>query len=209
MSYELVEQNFSNNIYVLLSDTGTCFTRLIQGFTGAPFNHASLVLDENLQEVYSFGRKYAKNPLFAGFVKEDVYEGTFRHFPNTRCVLLRIPVSGEQRAAISQVIQQFNEKKHTYRYNLIGLLGVLLDVDFKLADSFFCSQFVAEVLRISGMKLWERPSALVTPNDFLVHEKFEVVYEGLLFDYPKLNRKRLALVKKVSLSTLLIGKRAI
>ncbi|OMF38470.1 hypothetical protein BK133_01655 [Paenibacillus sp. FSL H8-0548] len=205
----MAQQNLTNNIYVLLSDTGTCFTRLIQGFTGAPFNHASLVLDTDLQEVYSFGRKHAKNPLFAGFVKEDVYEGTFRQFPNTRCVLLRISVTAKQRASILQVIQTFKKNKDSYRYNLIGLLGVLFNVDLKLTDSYFCSQFVAEALRSSDVNLWERPSALVTPNDFLLHGKFEVVYEGLLYEYPRLNRKRLALYQKQTISTRLIGKRAI
>lgn len=208
MNRDMAQQDVTNYIYVLLSDTGTCFTRLIKGFTGAPFNHASIVLDTDLQDIYSFGRKYAKNPLFAGFVKEDVYEGTFRHFPNTRCALLRISVTAEQRAAILQVIKAFDKKKHIYRYNLIGLLGVLFNVDLKPVDSFFCSQFVAEVLRFSDVQLWERTSALVTPNDFLLHEKFEVIYEGLLYEYPKLNRNRLALYKKQTISTLLIGKRA-
>lgn len=188
-----IDDERNNSIYVLLTDTGTWFTRLIKALTGAPYNHASLAMDSNLQELYSFGRKQATNPLIAGFVKENVYDGTFRHFPATRCVLLRIAVTDNQRACLEQVVRKFEEDKEKYRYNLLGLIGVLLDFDFNIADSYFCSQFVAESLRSSGVQLWERPSTLVTPHDFLKEEQFEVVYEGLLYHYPKLNRQKLGL----------------
>ncbi|WP_246096094.1 hypothetical protein [Paenibacillus sinopodophylli] len=186
----------TNYVYVLLTDTGTLFTRLIKGFTGAPYNHASLVMDEKLENVYSFGRKQASNPLNGGFVKEDVYKGTFRHFPETRCKLLRLAVTDEQRANLESLISEFEQKSELYSYNLIGLLGVMVEMDIKPAHSYFCSQFVAETLRSSGVPLWERPSTLVTPNDFLVHDHFESIFEGYLYDYPLLERHRLGRVLK-------------
>lgn len=199
----------TNNIYILLTDTGTLFTRLIKGFTGAPYNHASLVLDENLEEIYSFGRKHVHNPLNAGFVKEDIYQGTYRHFPETRCKLLRMSVTEQQRTSITKVICEFEKDKNKYRYNLIGLLGVLLEMDLQPAHSYFCSQFVAETLRSSGIHLWNRPSTLVTPNDFLEHESVQSIYEGPLYQYPKLDRQRLGRVLKPLYSTVLFGKRAV
>jgi hypothetical protein len=191
MTEARMDDDSNNSIYVLLTDTGTWFTRMIKLFTSAPYNHASLALDSNLQDVYSFGRKRANNPFIAGFVKEDVYAGTFRQFPDTRCVLLRITLTEKQRAALVQVVREFEKKKENYRYNLIGLIGVLLEQDIQPTDSYFCSQFVAEAMRSSGINLWKRPSTQVTPHDFLKHEQFQVVYEGLLYDYPKLNRKKL------------------
>lgn len=59
-------------IYVLLTDTGTLFTKIIRCFTNAPYNHVSIVLDEELNEIYSFGRKNLRNPFFGGFIREDV-----------------------------------------------------------------------------------------------------------------------------------------
>ena len=87
-------------VYVLLTDTGTLFTKTIKSFTKAPYNHVSIVFDENLDEIYSFGRKYPKNPFIAGFIKEDVYFGTYRHFYNTRCLLLKINVLKKEYARI-------------------------------------------------------------------------------------------------------------
>jgi hypothetical protein len=204
-----MEKSMTDNIYVLLSDTGTIFTKLIKGFTGAPYNHASLVLDENLQEVFSFGRKKANNPIVAGFVREDMYEGTFRHFPKTRCALLRIAVSAEQRANLIRTVRDFEKNKHLYSYNLIGLFGVLLEMDLKPVHSYFCSQFVAESMTMSGIPVWKRPSTLVTPNDFLTHPQFQVVYEGPLYDYPMLNRHRLGNLSKSKWSLNQLLKRAI
>ncbi len=171
-------------VYVLLTDTGTRFTRVIKTFTKAPYNHASIALDPELTELYSFGRKHPTNPWRAGFIREDVREGTFRYFPNTRCALLRLRVSKRQRSAILSSIDAFGSRSDRLRYNLIGLIGVPLRIGIAPKDAYFCSQFVAELLRGAGRPLWSRPSALVTPNDFLRHPAFELVYEGYLSEYP-------------------------
>ncbi|NJJ39027.1 hypothetical protein [Paenibacillus apii] len=190
------DNNSESSIYVLLTDTGTLFTTLIKSITAAPYNHASLALDEELNEVFSFGRKEPKKPWAGGFVREDVYEGTFRHYPGTRCVLLRLRISKQERDAALRTILSFQKKRQVYRYNLIGLLGVLMNFDIETKNAYFCSQFVSEALRRSGLSLWDRPSALVTPNDFLHHPAFETVYEGFLYDYPLLKRERLSCIRE-------------
>lgn len=183
----------NKTIYVMLSDTGTLFTRAIKWFTNAPYNHASLVFDENLDEIYSFGRKKPKNPLFAGFVREDVYQGTYCHFQNTRCLILKIHVSEQEYYNIRGLVQYFDKNKELYSYNLVGLFGVLFNHPIGRKNSYFCSQFVADVFQKSGIALWNLPSALVTPNDFIKHPSFEMIYEGKLYDYPLLNDELLPL----------------
>lgn len=180
-----------DSIYVLLTDTGTLFTKLIKRFTSAPYNHASIALDAGLNNMYSFGRKQAKNPWTAGFVEEDVYEGTFRYFPNTRCVLLRLSVTRKQHDAIARFIWSVQQDRHAYRYNLVGLLGVLFKVRLKRKKAYFCSQFVAEALASAGFSMDGLPPVLATPDDFLRHPAFEIVYEGSLFEYPLLDRDKL------------------
>lgn len=178
-------------IYILLTDTGTWFTRLIRWFTNAPFNHVSIVFDEQLREIYSFGRKRPRNPLFAGFVKENVYTGTYVYFQNTRCVLLKYHVTEEELKKIRTIIQSFEKNKDYYSYNLIGLLGVLLQIPIAKKNAYFCSQFVAEVFQKSGLDFWNIPPALVTPNHFFSHLDFELIYAGKLYDYPLLEHSRL------------------
>jgi hypothetical protein len=191
MNRGIYDKRPDNCIYVLLTDTGTLFTMLIKHFTAAPYNHTSLALDSGLNQLFSFGRKQAGNPFMAGFVEEDVGEGTYLQFPNTRCKLLRLSVTKQQREDAEEFIRSMQRERDGYRYNLLGLLGVLLKCDFKVKKAYFCSQFVAESLSRSGIRLWERPSALVTPNDFLHHPAFETVYEGLLHNYPLVHQSRL------------------
>ncbi|WP_338131225.1 hypothetical protein [Cohnella rhizosphaerae] len=144
------ERHREKSLYILLTDTGTMFTTMIKRFTAAPYNHASLVFGADLSEIYSFGRKKPTNPFAGGFVEEDVYAGTFRHFPNTRCALLRLRVSEPAFERVRRVVDAFKRQPERYSYNLIGLLGVLLDREMGADDAYFCSEFVAEALRQAG-----------------------------------------------------------
>ncbi|MCM3389905.1 C40 family peptidase [Ureibacillus chungkukjangi] len=179
-------------VYILLTDTGTVLTKIIKWYTNAPYNHVSIGFDDKLNEIYSFGRKNPKNPLIAGFVKEDVYFGTYRYFDDTCCVLLKIEVSATEYCSIRKVIQSFNNHKERYSYNLLGLVGVAVRYPINQKNKYFCSQFVAEVLENSGLNLWDLPAALISPNDFLMHPRFELVYEGSLYEYPLLDHGLLA-----------------
>lgn len=183
--------NAEDGLYVLLTHTGTLFTKMIQNFTSAPYNHASLALDAGLSQLYSFGRKQPTNPLSAGFVEEDVYEGTYSRYPDTQCALLRLRVTPSQREEAIRVVRTFQRDRDAYKYNLIGLLGVMLNRDLNRKNAYFCSQFVADALLRAGIELWDRSPALVTPDDFLRHGSFETVYEGNLYDYPLLDAERI------------------
>ncbi|WP_390283704.1 hypothetical protein [Ureibacillus sp. GCM10028918] len=183
----------NKTIYILLTDTGTVLTRIIKWYTNAPYNHVSIVFDEKLDEIYSFGRKKPRNPLIAGFIREDVYNGTFRYFDNTRCLLLKMVVSSNEYDRIREVIQSFTMNKEKYSYNLLGLVGVAVRYPINQKNKYFCSQFVAEVFKKSGLNLWDIPSALISPNDFLMHSRFELVYEGSLYNYPLLDHGMLSI----------------
>ena len=45
-------------IYIVLTDTGTLLSKTIGMYTRKDLNHASIAFDEQLTEMYSFGRKY-------------------------------------------------------------------------------------------------------------------------------------------------------
>ena len=70
----------NKKIYIVLSQTGTWFSRAIKFFTKDPYNHASISLDKELNHMYSFGRKKVNNPLRGGFVREYTDKGVFAKF---------------------------------------------------------------------------------------------------------------------------------
>jgi len=154
------------SVYIVLTHTGTLFTRVIRTFTGAPYNHASIAFDPELTELYSFGRRNPNNPLTGGFVREDIRSGIYGKFPNTTCVVYELRVSGREAAKMKRVLGLFIRKQNKLRYNLAGVIGIALNRPVETGNAYFCSQFVAELLHRSGVRLWDKPPALVAPDDF-------------------------------------------
>ena len=179
----------TRSVYIMLTDTGTFFTKSIKKYTKAPYNHASIAFDSDLQELYSFGRKKPNNPINGGFVKEDIFEGTYSKYPETTCVIYRIEVSDRDVEKMKRVINVFKKNKNKFLYNLLGLVGVSLNEPVEFSNSYFCSQFVAEILHRSGIRLWDKLPALITPDDFRNNPRFQPVYEGRLFDYEPVKRR--------------------
>lgn len=167
-------------IYLLLTDTGTLFTRMIKLFTQEPLNHASLGLDDQLSEVYSFGRKNMRNPFNGGFVRENIRSGLFKR---ANCAIYCCTVSEEQYQEMCKKIRAMEMNKKKYKYNLLGLIGVLFNIEIERKNAFFCSQFVASVLNDSGVVMINKPIAFVTPHDLKKFSSFELIYEGKLNVY--------------------------
>jgi hypothetical protein len=168
-------------IYILLTDTGTILTRLIKSYTKKPYNHASIAFDAELIEVYSFGRKIAKNPFIGGFVREDLHSVLFRQ---ADCAIYSLSITNDEFQKMYRYIQKIASEKENYRYNFIGLFGVLFQKPIKRKNAFFCSQFVASVLKESKViDFEEKDLSLVKPSDLTYSANFQLVFEGRLKDY--------------------------
>lgn len=172
-----------HSVFILLTNTGTLFTRVIQTYTKAPYNHASISFDRQLSELYSFGRKDPGNPLNGGFVQEDIKTGTFSKYPETTCVLYELRVTVREVEKMRRVLHVFIRSRNKYLYNLLGVIGVALQEPVEFSNSYFCSQFVAEILQRSGIKLWNKLPALVTPDDLRKCGQLTLIYEGKLSEY--------------------------
>ncbi|EQB39039.1 MULTISPECIES: hypothetical protein [Virgibacillus] len=169
-------------IYILLTDTGTWFTKLIKCYTRKPYNHASIAFDEELEKVYSFGRKKRRNPFIGGFIKEDIQTGLFKQASGA---IYSFTITNEQWNKMNAYVQEIQQEQDNYRYNLLGVFGILLQIPIKRRNAFFCSQFVATVLKKSNVIEYHKPPALITPHDLLSNEVFELVYKGKLKAYQK------------------------
>lgn len=169
-------------VYIVLTDTGTWFSRLIGWYTGKERNHASLAFDEALREVYSFGRKHPDNPFLAGFVREDMHGEWFLR-RNVACSVYRCPVSPAARLRIRRYVRLLDERREAFTYNLLGLLLVAANIRFERRNAFFCSQFVASALAAGGVRLADKPPCLTTPHDLAASDRLEPVFHGTLQQY--------------------------
>lgn len=182
----------TSNIYLLLSHSGSNFSKAINSYTKDEFTHISIALDEELKELYSFGRLHPYNPFLAGFVREDIENGTFSRFQNTVCSLYSLKVSEKQRANIISEIGHFKTESYKYGYNFLGLFTALFDIALPRKYNYFCSQFVSEVLLKSGIEITSKNPGLTSPSDIMAYPELEFLYSGYLREY------------KVSASTILI-----
>ena len=89
-------------IYIVLTYTGTILSKIIKGYTRAEYCHVSLALDENLEEMYSFGRIHPYNPFIGGFVHEGINIGTFKRFKNTKALIYSLEIDEIKYEKINQ-----------------------------------------------------------------------------------------------------------
>lgn len=178
------------SLYILLTDTGTWLSRLIKWYTGEPYNHASLAFDLHLADVYSFGRKYENNPFVGGFVKENMSSPLFLDARReTTCALYEIEVSGNAYEQIDQCVQSMERERHRFKYNALGLLGIVLRKKIRRSNAYFCSQFVTEMFRAGGIDLVGKCPEFTTPGDLRRGAGIKLMYEGLLSGYPPLHKR--------------------
>lgn len=177
----------NKQVYIFLTDTGTLFTRMIKLYTKSTLNHASIAFDEELDEMYSFGRKNVRNPFIGGFVREDIHTELFK---DAKCAIYSCTVTEFEYYQLKRNIKKIELSEQDYKYNLIGLLGVVLNIEIERKNAFFCSQFVATLLSNNGISLVDKPLSLVTPQDLSEAKQLKLIYEGDLDSYPAVKLKQ-------------------
>lgn len=176
------EMNGGNKMEVLivLTDTGTIFTKMIKMFTKQPLNHASIAFSKELDHTYSFGRKNANNPFIGGFVRENMKGKLFRR---ATCAIYSCSIAEEDYKQMLTFIHHIEKQQDEYKYNLLGLFGVLMNKKMNDKKAYFCSEFVATVLNNGGFINYGKPPCFVKPGDLVKYDGFSLKYEGRLLSY--------------------------
>lgn len=172
-----------HQIFILLSNPKTVIAKMIGLYTRAPYNHASIAFDPELEEVYSFGRKHPLIPIIGGFIKEDIHSGFFER---ASCAVYRCSVTKEAYDKMRSYVRQFEDNQELYSYNFLGILGVVLNKELGGEKAYFCSQFVSSVFQTAGVPLLDKSSALTTPNDLSTCSCLELAFRGNMETYRKI-----------------------
>ncbi|WP_205622737.1 hypothetical protein [Paenibacillus wynnii] len=168
------------DIFIVLTGTGTAFSGVIRWFTKADLNHASIAFDSELREVYSFGRKKMHNPFIAGLIQENFVDPFYN---GADCAIYRLRVSREEYDTMHNHVTGMMQNQERYKYHLLGLVGVLLNVKIDREDAYFCSHFVASLFEDTEFHPVNKPSCFVTPEDFALSLCPHKIYSGKLSYY--------------------------
>ena len=164
---------FDRKITILLTQYPTTMASALCWLTDFPYTHTSIGLSEDRNTYYSFVKK--------GFIVEKVtrYNKPGRApFP---CALYEIPVPERMYETIKAVLEDFVQRKaqlcDTHRSLLLSLL---LYIPYQMEDRYFCSHFVAEVLKRAQLIREDKDSVLYLPKDFTKLPEARMVFRGNL-----------------------------
>lgn len=173
-------------IYIILSNTGTLFSKAIGIYTKKELNHTSIAFDEELNEMYSFGRKNSHNPFNGGFVKENPMEGMFQ---SATCAIYECEVTESEFWRMKSKTCQMEQQQHLYKYNLIGLVFLAVNIEKERENAFFCSQFVATIMKECPSSRFQVSPPLAQPHHFEQLPALTLKYKGNLQTYVSSKRE--------------------
>ena len=171
------------SIYIILSQTGTMFSKALKFFTGAEYNHASISLSPTLNKMYSFGRLNPYNPFIGGFVQEGKDIGTFKRFSKTKAMVLEIKINCDQYEKIKFMIEYLSKNKIQFKYNYLGVFFALFRKDYEVKHRYYCSQFVRACLVYLGIENADNLPKIIKPIDFLKLQNKIILYKKFLKNY--------------------------
>lgn len=175
-------------IYIVISQTGTILSRILKLITKAEYNHASISLSPDLNTMYSFGRVNPYNPFIGGFVRESPYYGTFKRFYNTKVIVLSAQISDEHYRALHRKLNMMFLNKEQYHYNYLGLFLAGIHIRYRHTDRYYCSEFVKEMLISYGVSDAEKLNPIIKPIHFLELPNVTEIYCGKLTNYSASNK---------------------
>ena len=168
-------------IYIVLTHTGTILSKIVRLFTRNTYTHASLALDIEMKEMYSFGRLNPYNPFVGGFVKEGINIGTFKRFKRTKAEIYSIEITNKQYNIIKQKIKKIEVNKDEYKFNRLGLFLAAINYKYSKEKSFYCSEFVKFLIEYAEIDM-DLPN-IIKPNDFKKIIESKSLYKGKLRNY--------------------------
>jgi hypothetical protein len=156
-------------VSILLTKYSTKFSKAFGLVSGYRYTHASIGLDDGNERFFSFNSK-----------KGFSIERPERKKKDEQCIMFRLSVTQEAYEDILDRIAAFETNPEKYRYSYIGVLLCLLHIRFKFRNRYFCSQFVSEILSLSGAARLIKPAEIYLPEFFHRQPGFELCYQGTL-----------------------------
>lgn len=192
-------------IYIVLTHTGTLLSNFIKLYTKDDYSHVSLAFDQDLKEMYSFGRLYTYNAFIGGLVREYLDKGTFKRFKKTTTSVYELEITDEQYHNIKKSVLAMYKKRKEYKFNFIGVFCVMFNKQVKRKKALYCAEFVKYALNSGNLNVSYLPK-IIKPEDFKELKNAKLLYKGKLREYN--NRIRALEAPKKEISPVIITTKA-
>jgi len=158
----------TRTVYVLLTRRLNFVALFVQLFSWHPYTHTAIALERD-------GHYYSFNP--GGFTIERPIS---RKHPGTRCLLYSAEVPEAVFRKLEQRIQWHIENPKAVGFNYLGLLCLLFRIPLAMEGSYFCSQFVSELLSSTGAAKMRRRPNRYFPRNFSREKELQLSFAGPL-----------------------------
>lgn len=174
--------NNKEKLFLILMGTPGIFATLIRWFTKLKYIHVAVGMDEDLKHCYSFGRRDPRIPIISGFEREEM-DKVLKKFPKAICMVAEVEVTKEQKEKMWDRIRYYDANRKRYKYCVLGLPFIVLNIPFHQKRRYACSQFLARAFEDFNIKKFNKHFSLVTPKDFYEMEEKRVLYVGTIEGY--------------------------
>lgn len=171
------ENNNLYPIYIVLSSTGSLFSKVTTKITKSIYTHASIGLDESLEYLYSYD--LAKDGFNFDSIKQNLKD--------MQIVVYTVFVNKKSYQKLQQKLNYFIANKDKTHYSIRNLFGIMKNKSINRGDDMICSQFVDSMLKYINVDITNKDSGLVTPADFtkVTDMRLYKVYTGNSTEYSK------------------------
>jgi len=168
----------TKSIFVLLTAHSDLGSRLMRLFTLEKYNHASIGIEDEPGHFFSFVTKgfYLERPLKSKKVKKRA----------RKCELYCLDVTEETYEAVKNRLGEFELCAKQYSYSSLGLMLCIFRIPYQRENRYFCSQFVSELLTLTGAARLKKQPPLYLPDDFRKEPGLKLFYQGTLGELSEL-----------------------
>lgn len=185
-------------LYIILYANKGMVGDAIRSFTKEPYSHSSISFDTSMTNIYTFGQrvilstgggqnnneKTITKKLGASIESFTKSIDKFSYPSFAKVAIYATYFSENNMNSIKDYISTIFSNPDNYSYNSTGLVKYALGKSSESETRMFCSQFVANILKIGGIKL-EKESSLYSPYSLIKSENIIDVWTGFIGNYDK------------------------
>ena len=193
METSTTDNNMRMPVYVVLFNTRKMVAKAIMHFTHEPYNHAGLMLDTSMKNIFSF------NMTGNGFDAEDITSGWYKEHENqVSYSIYCYMATPDEFNLVQNAIDQMKSNMEKFRYSIKGLIMFYSKHKTLDDNAMVCSEFVAQMLKSMNPNLITKERNQYTPYDLSKLKNMIFIQRGYIknFDQKKLISKTMEKIKE-------------
>lgn len=185
--------NIRMPVYVVLFNTRKMIAKAIMHFTHEPYNHAGLMLDTSMKNIFSF------NMTGNGFDTEDITTGWYKeHEDQVSYSIYCYMATPDEFNLVQNAIDRMKSAMEKFHYSIKGLIMFYSKHKTLDDNAMVCSEFVAQMLKSMNPNLVTKERNQYTPYDLSKLKNMIFIQRGYIknFDQKKLISKTMEKIKE-------------